>query len=165
MLLRILFSISVLFASIAAASADPKMTECSYTVPVERALLGNSTFFLENTEWKVVNGARLFAYDIPADLVGGKKMHITFLGPAVSANGFYRFTGELGSASCAITPRVSCVVHYNAALFADPSIAWNDAQSYLRTKFAGYRDLQQRLLVAHAFHQDPGAFVNLPAGD
>ncbi len=165
-LFRVLATTLVFFSPLAKASNDPKMDDCSYTVPVSRALLGRASFFLESTEWALRDGRRVFGYDIPADLVGGKKLHVMFLGPAAAPErGFATFTGEFGAASCTITPRVSCVVHYNKKLFADPAAAWRDAESHIRAKFASAPDLGDRLLVAHAFHQDPGAFLNLPAGD
>ncbi len=62
---------------------------------------------------------------------------------------------------------MSCIVHYSRArlLGADAESAWRETESFLRAKYADKSELAKRVGVAAFFHRDPGAFINLPAGD
>jgi hypothetical protein len=136
----------------------------TYSVPVEPELAAHASFEVPGEPlWTVQNGRRVLKYILPADLVGGRTVHVQLEGSDQQFNGFYRLSAGETFAVCLEGRQLTCLSHYGPReIFGvDVDQGRLKALEYLREKYAADPALAQRLKVAASFGGDPAGTLVL----
>ncbi len=149
-----------LFGWAAASSAAP--LRGSYSVPVAPDLAPYATF---DVVGKMVNSrptARVFSYNLPEDLVGGKPVEI-LLRETGSDKGLALFEGKIANAACidgndGNDKLLMCFAMYHS-LGVDPAIT----TQFLQNKYTGAEGVNARINVAVGFIETPGGVIRFPS--
>ena len=123
----------------------------TYEVPVKAEVSRLNVFLDAGTIQKEADGVTRLRYVLPKEISGETETHIVMTLQSTSL-GILHFaqTAPKGEASCIrFSGHVKCVSGY------DPKIVrLEDAESFLRQKFAGDPRLQERLNVASVFSHE-----------